>query len=98
MKGLTVGANLLGLYQLELHASTSPGDEVAVGRVVQQRDQELPELQGAAALVRWPVTVHRGLLLEFTCEGSDVERLDFVKWNSWVKLFKVLVGVFSLTF
>lgn len=71
MKGSTGDANLLGLDQLELHASTSPGDEVAVSWVVQQRDQELPELQGAAALVRWPLTIHRGLLFEFTWEGRD---------------------------
>lgn len=71
MKGSTGDANLLGLYQLELHASTGPGDEVAVSWVVQQRDQELPELQGAAALVWWPVTIHRGLLFEFTWEGRD---------------------------
>lgn len=71
MKGLTGDTNLLGLYQLELHATTSPGDEVSVSRVIQQRDQELPELQGAAALVRWPVPIHRGLLFEFTCEGRD---------------------------
>lgn len=71
MKRPTVDAHLLGLYQLELHATTSPGDKVAISRVIQQRDQELPELQGAAALVRRSLTIHRRLLFEFTCEESD---------------------------
>lgn len=71
MKRPAADADLLGLYQLELHATASPGDEVAVSGVIQQRDQELPELQGAAALVWRPLAVHRRLLFEFTCEGSD---------------------------
>ncbi|TNN41950.1 hypothetical protein EYF80_047871 [Liparis tanakae] len=44
------GTDLLGLDELELHAAAGPGDEVSVGRVVQQRHQELPQLQGATAL------------------------------------------------
>lgn len=71
MKRPSADADLLGLYQLELHAAASPGDEVAISGVIQQRDQELPELQGAAALVRRSLTIHRRLLFDFTCEESD---------------------------
>ena len=66
-------AHLLRLDELELHAAARPGDEVAVGGVVEQGDQELPELQGAAALVRWPVTVHQRFLLYFTYDQSEQE-------------------------
>ena len=41
-------AHLLGLDELELHAAAGPGDGGAVVGVLQQRDQELPELQRAA--------------------------------------------------
>ena len=41
-------AHLLRLYQLELHAAPGPGDSGAVVGVLQERDQELPELQRAA--------------------------------------------------
>lgn len=44
-------AHLLGFDQFELHAAAGPRDEVGVARVVQQGDQELPELQRPAALV-----------------------------------------------
>lgn len=58
---------LLRLNQLELHAPTSPGDEVGIGRVIQEGDQELPELQGPTSLVGRALTVQGGLLLHFTC-------------------------------
>lgn len=41
-------AHLLRLNELELHAAPGPGDSGAVVGVLQQRDQELPELQRAA--------------------------------------------------
>ena len=66
-------AHLLRLDEFELHAAARPGDEVAVGGVVQQGDQELPELQGAAALVWRPVAVHQRFLLYFTY-GAERER------------------------
>lgn len=49
--------HLLWLDEFELHAAAGPGDEVGVGRVVQQSHQELPELQRASALVRWALAV-----------------------------------------
>ena len=60
-------AHLLGLDEFELHAAAGPGDEVGVGRVVQQSHQELPELQRASALVRRALAVQAGLLLDVTC-------------------------------
>lgn len=84
MKCGPVGTDLLRLYQLELHATTSPGYEVAVSWVVQQRDQELPELQGAAALVWWPVAVARRLLFDFSCERRD-RRGVRLKWMNKAK-------------
>lgn len=62
---------LLRLDQFELHAPAGPGDEVGVGRVIQEGDQELPELQGAAPLVGRALTVQGGLLLHFTCLHKD---------------------------
>ena len=56
--------DLFGVDQLELHVASRPDDQVCVGRVVQQREQELPELQRAAALVR------QTLLLHFTCTNQ----------------------------
>ena len=35
----------LGLDQLELHAPAGPGDGPAVGGVLQESDEELPELE-----------------------------------------------------
>ncbi len=43
--------HLFRLVEFELETSSRPGDVRGVGRVVQQRDEELPQLQGAAALV-----------------------------------------------
>lgn len=57
-------SHLLRLDEFELHAAAGPGDEVTIGRVVQQSDQELPELQGTSALVGRSVTEHSGLLLD----------------------------------
>ena len=37
--------HLLGLDQLELHAPAGPGDGPAVGGVLQESDEELPELE-----------------------------------------------------
>ena len=42
------GPHLLGLDEFELHAAPGPGDGGAVAGVLQQGDQELPELQRAA--------------------------------------------------
>ena len=42
------GSHLLWLDEFELHAAPGPGDGGAVVGVLQQRDQKLPELQGAA--------------------------------------------------
>lgn len=36
---------------------------MTVGRIIQQRNQKLPKLEGATTLVRRAVTIHRGLLL-----------------------------------
>lgn len=59
--------HLLWLDEFELHATAGPGDEVRVGRVVQQRHQELPELQRAAALVGRALAVQARLLLDVAC-------------------------------
>lgn len=52
---------LFRVDEFELHVSSRPDNQVCVGRIVQQCEQELPELQGATALVR------QTLLLHFTC-------------------------------
>lgn len=62
---------LLRLNQLELHAPAGPCNEVGVGGVIQEGDQELPELQGPAPLVGRALTVQGGLLLHFTCPHQD---------------------------
>lgn len=49
-------AYLFGFNEFELHAAAGPCDEVGVARVIQQGHQELPELQGASALVRCALT------------------------------------------
>lgn len=53
--------DLFRIDEFKLHVSPSPNDQVPVCRVVQKREQELPELQGAAALV-WQT-----VLLPLTC-------------------------------
>lgn len=53
--------DLFRIDEFKLHVSSRPHDQVSVGWVVQQREQELPELQGAATLVR------QTFLLHFTC-------------------------------
>lgn len=63
--------DLLGLNKFELHATSSPGYEVAISGVIQQRDQELPELQRATALVRRAITIDCRLLLHFTLEEEE---------------------------
>ena len=40
--------DLLWLYQFELHAPAGPGDGPTVGGILQQSDEELPQLEGAA--------------------------------------------------
>lgn len=50
MPNFSASAHLLGLNELELHASTGPHDAGGVVGVVQQRYQELPELQRATLL------------------------------------------------
>lgn len=66
-----LGPHLLGLDQLELHAAAGPGDEVGVAGVVQQGHQELPELQGASALVGRSLAEDApALLLHLTWGGS----------------------------
>lgn len=64
-------SHLLGLDEFELHAAAGPGDEVGVGRVVQQSHQELPELQRASALVRRALAVQACLLLDVTCSTRN---------------------------
>lgn len=71
--GLIPDPYLLGLDQLELHAAAGPGDEVSVGRVVQERDEELPELQRPAPLVGRALAVQGGLLLHLTCGEMAVQ-------------------------
>lgn len=61
-----VVTHLLGLDEFKLHATSGPGDEVGVGWVVQQSHKELPELQGASALVRRTLAVKARLLLYVT--------------------------------
>lgn len=55
--------DLFGVDQFELHVASGPDDQVAVSRVVQQREQELPELQRAAALVRQTLLLHLNWLV-----------------------------------
>lgn len=43
--------HLFGFNQLELEAPACPSDEGSVGGIVQQRHQELPQLQGSPALI-----------------------------------------------
>lgn len=62
---------LFGFNEFELHAAAGPGDEVGVGRVVQQSHQELPELQRASALVRRALAVQARLLLDVTYRTHD---------------------------
>ena len=52
---------LFRVDEFKLHVSSRPDDQMRVGRIVQECEQELPELQGATALVR------QTLLLHFTC-------------------------------
>lgn len=66
-----VSSYLLWLDEFELHATAGPGNEVWVGRVIQQSHQELPELQRASALVRWALAVQAGLLLDVTCNAQS---------------------------
>ena len=63
-------AYLLRFYQLELHASACPGNEVGIGWVVKKGNQELPQLKGTSPLVRGPLPIHGGLLLDFACLGQ----------------------------
>lgn len=58
-------SDLFRIDQFKLHVASRPDDQVSVGRVVQQCEQELPELQRAAALIR------QTLLLHFTCLQSQ---------------------------
>lgn len=51
-------ADLFGVNQLELHVSPRPDDQVCIGGVVQECEQELPQLQGATALVRQTLLFH----------------------------------------
>lgn len=53
--------DLFRIDEFKLHVSPSPNDQVPICRVVQKREQELPELQGAAPLV-WQT-----VLLPLTC-------------------------------
>ena len=52
-----LGLHLLWLDELELHTPARPGDGPGVGRVVQQGDQELPQLERAATSWTWKKTV-----------------------------------------
>lgn len=55
--------NLFRLNQLEFHASSSPGNEMRIWRVVQKSYQKLPKLKGPSSLVRGSFPVHSWLLL-----------------------------------
>lgn len=61
-------AHLFRVDEFELHVASRPNDQVPVGRVLQQCEQELPELQRAAALVR------QALLFHFPCCGRDTRQ------------------------
>lgn len=65
-------ADLLRLYKFKLHSTSRPSNKMAVGGIVQERDQKLPELEGATALVRRAVAKHRGLLLYLPCQGGKL--------------------------
>lgn len=69
---LNLGADLLWLNKFELHSTSCPGNEMTVGRIIQQCNQKLPELEGAATLVRRAVTIHRGLLLYLPCQEQEL--------------------------
>lgn len=62
-------AHLLRFYQLELHASACPGNEVGIGWIIEKGNQELPQLKGTSPLVGGPLPVHGGLLFDFACLG-----------------------------
>ena len=50
---LLLGLHLFRLNELELHAPARPGDGPGVGRVVEEGDQELPELKRATSSWTW---------------------------------------------
>lgn len=52
---------------------------MTIGRIIQKRYQELPKLEGAATLVRRPVTIHRGLLLYLPCQEQELRGLEFAQ-------------------
>lgn len=72
--------DLFRIDEFKLHVSSRPDDQVSVGRVVQQREQELPELQGAATLVR------QTLLLHFTCLHSHMGHNEYMSHYVGVKI------------
>lgn len=73
----TTPAHLLGFDQFELHAAAGPRDEVGVARVVQQGDQELPELQRTSALVRRTLAKDASaLLLDLTWKRGKRTEVD----------------------
>lgn len=63
-------AYLLGFYQLELHASACPGNEVGIGWVIKKGNQELPQLKRTSPLIRGALTIHGGFLFDFACLGQ----------------------------
>lgn len=65
---------LFGLDEFELHAAAGPRDEVSIARVVQQGHQELPELQGAAALVRCALAENSAALLLHLTWTEEIKR------------------------
>lgn len=63
--------HLLWLNQLELHPSSSPSNEVGIGRIVQQSHKKLPELERSPSLVGRSFPVCSDLLLDVSCwEGE----------------------------
>lgn len=62
---------LFRVDEFKLHVSSRPDDQMCVGRIVQQCEQELPELQGATALV-WQT-----LLLHFTCIQGQIGHNEY---------------------
>lgn len=84
LKILNLGADLFWLNKFELHSTSCPGNKVTIGRIIQQRNQKLPKLEGATTLVWWAVPINGGLLLYLPCQGQEWWGLEFatVAWAS----------------
>lgn len=71
LKILNLGADLFWLNKFELHSTSCPGNKMTIGRIIQQRNQKLPKLEGATTLVWWAVPINRGLLLYLPCQEQE---------------------------